>query len=113
MLTTNKYMWNVKPENICDFLNVRFATYGGEPKEAHRIPLGLPKQTQTHSPTCSLWRAVGICIAFATYGSEPTTAPRMSIRHLWFEEMRWIANPSPLQTYSLPKVANTYGGEGG
>ena len=59
-----------------------------------------------------LWRAVGICIAFATYASEPTTVHRMSFRHLWFEEMRWIANPSPLQTYSLPKVANTYGGEG-
>ena len=43
------------------FKTIRFATYGGEPKGAHRIPLGLLWQTQTHS---------------------------------------------------LPKVANTYGGEG-
>ena len=46
------------------FKLVRFATYGGEPKEAHRIPLGLPKQTQTHSPTCSLPKVAN------TYGGE-------------------------------------------
>ena len=42
------------------FKLIRFATDGGEPKEAHRVPLGLPKQTQRHSPRCSLPKVANV-----------------------------------------------------
>ena len=53
---------------IFNLVTIRFATYGGEPKEAHRIPLGLLWQTQTHSLTCSLPKVANTS---GGEGSEP------------------------------------------
>ena len=103
------------------YSGVRFATYGGEPKEAHRISLGLPKQTQRHSPRCSLPKVANTS---GGEGSEPSPLQTYSLRHLWWRRWRLRNNAKPellricllcidlcyLRHHgcSLPWVANTW-----
>ena len=69
-------------QSISPLQTIRFATSGGEPKEAHRIPLGLPKQTQTHSLTCSLPKVAN------TYGGEGSE-PQNFFSTLIFVKILW------------------------